>query len=218
MPDSNLNVTYVSPVHDLCSCAACGATNKDPDTDVFDIRADKSHIRLCRPCAQSLMDRADRILKLTAAPDDWKSRVCADVLRVDAPSPYQAARMGELLESIPDTISYACLAAAYRGIEPSEQILRVQDGGARIGPMLKKDARIAADTAMAFLRHPSRKAFLETGRSDLEGSFQAGDLELLRAAHILVEADLSARSDAYILAVPGMTLQLAALCAVVKTK
>lgn len=216
MPRKKLDVNYIAPVHDLCSCAACGASNRDPGTDVFDIKADKSHIRLCRDCIEALMARADRILKLTAAPDDWKIRLCRDVLHAGDPTPEQVGRMGELLESIPDPMSYACLAAAYRGTEPSEQPLRDQDTGTRIGPVDEKSARAAADAAMMFLRQKSRRTFLETGASDLKESFRKKDADLLRSASILVRADLSARSDAYVLSVPGMTLQLAALCAVVK--
>lgn len=65
MPDNNdaLAVSRVTPDRDLCSCAACGASNKTPGTDVFDIRADRAHVRLCRSCLARLSALAGSALR-----------------------------------------------------------------------------------------------------------------------------------------------------------
>lgn len=213
--NQNLNVGYVPPVHDLCSCAACGASNKDMGTDVFDLRADRSHFRLCRSCTEQLMKLADQALKITDAPGNWRAKLCKDILGTEAVSEDQVERLGMLTATIPDHVAYACLAAAYAGGKPEHQAVRPQDKGKTLPRMTQLETEVMAASCLDFLKHPSRVEYLKTGRSDLEDQFWKEDAALLRSAHILVCADIKARGDAYVLAIPGMTLELAALCAVV---
>lgn len=213
--NQNLNVGYVPAVHDICSCAACGASNRDQNTDIFDLKADRSHFRLCRGCTEQLMALAGQALKITDAPGNWRAKLCKDVLGTDAATPEQVERLGMLTATIPDHVSYACLAASYAGGKPEHQAIRPQDKGKSLPRLTQLEIDVMAASCLDFLKHPSRVEYLRTGKSDLEDSFWKDDASLLRSANILVQADIAARGDAYVLAIPGMTLELAALCAVV---
>lgn len=212
--NQNLNVGYIPPVHDLCSCAACGASNRDPDTDIFDLRADRSHFRLCRGCAEQLMRLTGQALKVTDAPGNWRAKLCKDILGTDTVTPEQVERLGMLTATIPDHISYACLSAKYAGGKPEHQPIRPQDKNKTLPRLTQLEIDVMSASCVDFLQQPSRVEYLKTGKSDLDGSFRKCDADLLRSANILVCADIAARGDAYVLSIPGMRLDLAALCAV----
>lgn len=212
--NQKLNVGYIPPVHDLASCAACGASNKDPKTDIFDLMADRSHFRLCRRCAEEMKKRIDSALKYTDAPGNWRGSLCADILDDAHVTSEQVERAGMLTMTIPDASAYACLSAKYAGGKPEHQPLRPQDKGAVIQPRTPLEIDVMAASCLDFLRHPSRVEYVRTGKSDLDDDFRPADAALLRSAKILVCADIAARGDEYVLAIPGMTLKLAALCAV----
>lgn len=214
--NQNLNVGYVPNVHDLCSCAACGASNRDPDTDIFDLKADRSHFRLCRSCTEQLMKLADQCLKITDAPGNWRAKLCREILGTDSVTPEQVSRLGLLTATIPDHVSYACLAASYAGGKPEHQAIRPQDKGKALPRLTQLEIDVMAASCLDFLKAPARAEYLETGRSDLDRNFRKEEADLLRSAHILVCADIAARGDDYVLSIPGMTLELAALCSVVK--
>lgn len=213
--NQKLNVRYIPPVHDLASCAACGASNRDAKTDIFDLKADRSHFRLCRKCAEEMRKRIEHALRDTDAPGNWRASLCADILDSTHVTPDQVERAGMLTMTIPDASAYACLSAKYAGGKPEHQPLRPQDKGALIMARTQLEIDVMAASCLDFLKNPARVEYVRTGKSDLDDNFLPSDASMLRSARILVCADIAARGDGYVLAIPGMTLKLAAVCAAV---
>ena len=211
------------------ACSACGSSGQLGQDGIFEIAIDKPvaaanspalkcpALRLCRSCLEDLTEQAGLALKTDRNGGSWKMGLCRDLLDGSDPDGDQLLRLEQLLDAIPDNKAYACLCARYYGNEPWMQPVRIRDiGEERVGRISEKEAGALADAGLAYLKHAARLAYLRTGVSDLGYMMNLADIGILNKAYIIVKQDLCDTDEAYILKIPGMRLELAALCAIIR--
>lgn len=206
-----IRVDAVSPEQDPCSCHICSARNYGGSpVDIYDIKFERHVIRLCRNCAQDLMQ------KLSGAMDDgkWKEGLLAALL---APS-FQDTddrcikddcllRLDAALDSMPFWLPYACLVKARSGKKPAMAWKYAADKYISVDPDGLDTAamnRYVSD-AMAYLSDPSRVKYIATGETDLTAYFGRAYIQWLHTNGILVAADLEYWSDSTMLRRAGAT-------------
>lgn len=204
-------VIPTDPEKDPCSCHVCSAANHGGGrVDIYDIKFDKHVIRLCRDCAQDLVQ------KLSGAMDGnrWKEGLLAALLE---PS-YQNAndccvkndcllRLDVVLDGMPFWLPYACLVKARSGKKPAMAWKYAADKYIGIDPDSLGMATVNryVSDAMAYLSDPARVRYIATGETDLEAYFGCAHIQWLRTNGILVAADLEYWSDSTMLRRSGAT-------------
>lgn len=211
-----LRVEPAATGKDLCRCHICHAPNYGSGgMDVYNIKFERNVIRLCRSCAQDLIQKLSDAVG--SGPDsftNWRECLLAVLLGPRQTRPEDAGgkdaqlrRLEAVMDNMPFWLPYACLVKARSGKKPDMRPKDARDEYAGVDPdrLDLKTANAYVKDAIAYLCDPHRIRYIADGDTDLSDHFGKAHIPWLHENGIFVTADLEYWSDDVMLRRPGAT-------------